>query len=198
MSYSKADLGSPRPGTPETGCDDFIIRRLSATEAEARIDELAVILVDVVRQGASVGFLSPLSIDRSRVFWGGVAESVSRGERILLVAEAGGRIVGTVQIVLALPENQPHRGEIAKLQVLQSMQRQGIATALMAEAEAQALEAGRTLLALDTTSGEAAENLYLALGWTRFGIMPGHALFPDGRRSDTSFFYKEIVSSRGA
>jgi len=178
--------------SPDDESGAYVIRRCEGDEVETIADDLAAILIDVVENGASVGFMSPLSFEKARKFWIDAAASIACGDRILLVAEAGPRIVGTVQVVLAVPENQPHRGEIAKLQVLRAMRRKGIASALMAEAEARAKAAEKSLLMLDTTTGEAAERLYLALGWTRFGIMPGHALFPDGRISDTSFFYKNL------
>jgi len=168
------------------------IHSLSASEAEPHIEQLADVLIDVVQGGASVGLMTPISRSTALAFWHGVVASLARGERLLLAARDEKRIIGSVQVILALPENQPHRGEIAKLQVRRDAQRQGVGAGLMAEAERLAAGAGKTLLALDTTNGEAAERLYLAQGWVRFGIMPGHALYPDGRISDTSFFYKQI------
>jgi len=168
------------------------ITQLTETEATKLLPDLSTILIDVVEGGASVGFLAPLPREKALAFWKPIVQGVALGERLLLGAWLRGRLIGSVQVILALPENQPHRGEIAKLQVLREAQRQGAGSALMRAAEERAAAAGKTLLSLDTTTGEAAERLYLQLGWERFGVMPGHALFPDGRLSDTSFFYKRI------
>jgi GNAT superfamily N-acetyltransferase len=153
------------------------IRELSGEETAARSAELATILIDCVAGGASVSFMAPLARDKAEAFWRQVADSVRRGERALFVAEeSDGALAGTAQLVLDLPENQ----------------RRGVGAALMRAVEEAARHAGRTLLALDTTSGRDADRLYERLGWTRFGIMPGHALMPDGTLSDTAYFYKRI------
>ena len=101
-------------------------------------------------------------------------------------------LVGTVQVVLALPPNQPHRAEIAKLLVHRSARRRGIAELLMERAEAEARVEGKTLLVLDTVTGDDAERLYERLGWTRVGVIPGYALYPDGRPCDTTVFWKSL------
>ena len=152
---------------------------------------LAEVLVDCVEAGASVGFMLPLGVERAEGFWESTIDSSLRGERILLVAEeeATGAIVGTVQVILGAPENQPHRGEVAKMLVHRRARRRGIAEALMRAAEAAALEAGKTLLVLDTASADA-ERLYDRLGWQRVGVIPGYALWPDGGLVDTSVYYK--------
>ena len=171
------------------------IRRLPAAEVAEKIAALAEVLIDCVSGGASVGFMAPLARGKAEVFWRRVAESAGRGERVVFVAEnaASGAIVGTAQLFLDLPENQPHRGEVAKVLVSRRMRRKGVGAALMRAIEEAARAAGKTLLALDTTSGADADRLYERLGWTRFGIMPGHALWPDGRLSDTAYFYKRIA-----
>jgi GNAT superfamily N-acetyltransferase len=149
------------------------------------------VLVDCVEAGASVSFMLPLEVERAEAFWTSTIDSSLRGERILLVAEEEdtGTIVGTVQVILAAPENQPHRGEIAKMLVHQRARRRGVAEALMRAAEAAALSAGKTLLVLDTSSADA-ERLYDRLGWNRVGVIPGYALWPAGGLVDTTVFYK--------
>jgi ribosomal protein S18 acetylase RimI-like enzyme len=121
-----------------------------------------------------------------------MAAEAEQGRRLVLAAFDDGRVVGTVQVILALPPNQPHRGEIAKLLVHRSARRRGIAELLMQHAEAEARAEGRTLLVLDTVTGDAAERLYTRLGWTRVGVIPGYALYPDGRPCDTTVFFKEL------
>ena len=114
------------------------------------------------------------------------------GSRLLLAAFVNGELVGTVQVVVALPPNQPHRAEIAKLLVHRSARRRGIAQRLMEQAEAEARAEGKTLLVLDTVTGDNAERLYERLGWRRVGVIPGYALFPDGRPCDTTVFWKSV------
>ena len=171
----------------------LVVRRL-ARAGDAEIAALAALLVDVVDGGASVGFMQPLDLARAEAFWRGVAAGVARGERALFVAEDGalGAIVGTVQLVLHQPENQPHRADVAKMLVRRSARRRGIGAALMRAAEDEARERDRTLLVLDTASADA-ERLYARLGWQRCGTIPGYALLPHGGPCDTTYFYRVLA-----
>ena len=168
------------------------IRRLGATEVHAHLDGLAAVLVDCVAGGASVSYLAPFSHEQARAAFEAFAAEVEQGRRLLLGAFAEGRLVGTVQVILALPPNQPHRAEIAKLLVHRSARRRGIAQLLMEHAEADARAEGKTLLVLDTVTGDNAERLYARLGWTRVGVIPGYTLYPDGRPCDTTVFWKAV------
>jgi len=155
---------------------------------------LAEVLVDCVEGGASVGFLLPLEYERAVAFWVDALERAGRGERIVLVAQEDGTgaIVGTVQVLLDTPENQPHRGDISKMLVHRRARRRGIGEALMRAAEAAASEAGKRLMVLDTASGEA-ERLYVRLGWQRVGAIPGYGLTPGGALEGTTVFYKDLA-----
>jgi GNAT superfamily N-acetyltransferase len=168
------------------------VRRLAGAELEEHLDELAAVLADCVDGGASVGYLAPFSRAQARAELEGMAAEVGRGRRLLLAAFDGGRVVGTVQVILALPPNQPHRGEIAKLLVHRSARRRGVARLLMERAESEASAEGKSLLVLDTVTGDPAERLYERLGWTRVGVIPGYALYPDGRPCDTTVFWKAV------
>jgi ribosomal protein S18 acetylase RimI-like enzyme len=168
------------------------IRRLRVGEVRAQLDGLAAVLVDCVEGGASVRYMAPFSHDDARSAFEAVAAEVEDGRRLLLAAFADGELVGTVQVVLATPPNQPHRAEIAQLLVHRSARRRGIAERLMARAEREALAEGKTLLVLDTVTGDAAERLYERLGWTQVGVIPGYALYPDGRLCDTTVFWKAL------
>ena len=166
------------------------IRRLPQL-SPADIDGLAQVLVDCVEGGASVSFMHPLALPRARDFWQRVADEVARGERALLVADDAQGIAGTVQLVLAQPENQPHRADLAKMLVHRRARRRGIGEALMRAAEALARDCGKSLLVLDTASAEA-ERLYQRGGWQRCGTVPGYALLPRGGLFATTFFYREL------
>jgi GNAT superfamily N-acetyltransferase len=180
-----------KPSDASSSSCDVTIEVLDAEGARAAIPQLCDVLIDCVDGGASVSFMAPLSRDKAAAFWEGVAGSIGRGERVLIVARAGG-IVGTVQMVPAPQENQPHRADIAKLLVRHRARGRGVAAHLMTAAESAARAAGRTLLVLDTASGEAGERVYARLGWAEVGKVPGYALFPDGRPCDTTFFYKSL------
>ena len=172
---------------------DVTIRRVGANEAAACVEALADVLVDCVEGGASVSFMSPLPREKALTFWRGVAEGVARRERILLVAEdREGGIVGTVQLITALPDNQPHRADVAKMLVHRRARRRGIAQRLMAAVDATAQAEGKTVLVLDTVTGGDAERLYERAGWQRVGEVPKYALMPDGRFCSTTFFYKHL------
>jgi GNAT superfamily N-acetyltransferase len=175
-----------------SGAEQVVVRRLAGAELQAQLDGLAAVLADCVAGGASVSYMNPLSQEQARTAFEGFAADVDEGRRVLLAAYDGGALVGTVQVILAAPPNQPHRGEIAKLLVRRSARRRGVAALLMHHAESEARAQGKTLLNLDTVTGDAAEHLYLRLGWQRVGVIPGYALYPDGRPCDTTVFFKVI------
>jgi GNAT superfamily N-acetyltransferase len=160
--------------------------------AERDIAGLADVLIDCVQGGASVSFLWPISQAKASGYWRGLATEVLRGECLVLVAlDRDARIVGTVQLLLKLPENQPHRADLAKMLVHRSVRRRGVGALLLRAAEAAALAAGRTLLVLDTASKDA-ERLYARSGWQRVGEIPGYALWPGGGLCATTVFYKSL------
>jgi GNAT superfamily N-acetyltransferase len=164
---------------------------LDAAAATAAIGELADVLVDCVAGGASVSFMLPYSRGDAERFFETVVASVARGETVLVAARLDGRIVGTVQLGLDMPPNQPHRGDIKKLLVHRAARKHGLGAALMQRAEAEAKARGRTLLVLDTASGDA-ERLYVRTGWQRVGVVPDYAMWPGGGFCDTTFFWKKL------
>lgn len=166
-------------------------------EARESVPALSAVLIDCVEGGASVGFMAPLAREKADAFWRGVTEGVAADERVLLVAEdrVSGAILGTVHVVLGQPENQPHRADVSKMLVHRGARRLGLGAALMRAAEDAARVAGKTLLVLDTCTGDDAERLYGRLGWTRVGSVPGYALWPDGRLGDATIFYKLIAGA---
>jgi GNAT superfamily N-acetyltransferase len=171
--------------------DPCRVRRLAhVTDADAC--GLSGVLIDCVEGGASVGFMLPLCEERALAFWRRIGSDVERGARVVLVAEDETGIIGTVQLVLEQPENQPHRGDISKMLVHRRARRRGIGGALMHAAEAAARQAGKSLLVLDTASDDA-ERLYVRLGWTLVGVIPDYAFWPGGGFCPTSVFYRKLV-----
>jgi GNAT superfamily N-acetyltransferase len=168
----------------------FQVRRLK-TVSEPEIAGLADVLMDVVNGGASVSFMHPFTRDKALAFWRGVAKGVEAGERALVVAEDDQGICGTAQLILSLPENQPHRADLAKMLVHRRARRRGIGAAVLKAAEDAARELGKTLLVLDTASQDA-ERLYERSGWIKVGVIPDYALMPDGAFCDTIVYYRRL------
>ena len=169
---------------------DAIRVRCLTTLGDREIHELSDVLIDCVEGGASVSFMLPMTRAKADTFWRSTAASAARGERLVFVAEdTDGAIVGTAQIILAQPENQPHRGDLAKMLVHRRARKRGVGAALLEAAERGARRAGKTLLVLDTASDDA-ERLYARQGWQRCGVIPDYALWPDGRPCATTFFFK--------
>jgi ribosomal protein S18 acetylase RimI-like enzyme len=166
------------------------VRRLT-TVTDAQIHDLALVLIDCVEGGASVSFMFPISVDKATAFWRRVTDTVASGACALLIAEDETGVVGTVQVILDQPENQPHRADIAKLLVHRRARRLGVGEALMREAEHVARACGKSLLVLDTASG-AAERLYVRMGWRLVGAIPDYALWPGGGLCATSVYYRKL------
>ena len=169
-----------------------VIRRVERVD-ERLLDELAGLTKDCVDGGASIGFMQPFPIERSRAFWQKVADGVAAGQRALLVAEDGQGVCGTVQLILDLPDNQPHRADLAKMQVHRRARRQGVGESLLRAAEDTARACGKSLLVLDAVTDGDAARLYARHGWVKVGDIPNYALFPQGGYCSTTYFYKNIA-----
>jgi ribosomal protein S18 acetylase RimI-like enzyme len=170
--------------------DLYTVRQLSRL-TDGQIQGLAQVLIDCVEGGASVSFMHPLPLPKAMAFWRRVADDVDSGSRVLLVAEDARGIVGTVQLVFAQAENQPHRADISKMLVHRRARRMGIGAELLRAAEAAARQSDKSLLVLDTASGDA-ERLYVRLGWTLAGIIPDYALWPNGGLCSSSVYYRKL------
>lgn len=163
------------------------------TVDDTHIEQLADVLMDCVEGGASVSFMKPFTRERALAFWQRVADDVAAGKRALIVAEDAEGICGTVQLIFDLPENQPHRADLAKMLVHRRARRQGLGEWLMRAAEDAAKAAGKTLLVLDAVTGGDAARLYERLGWVRVGDVPNFALYPDGGFCSTTYYYRQLV-----
>jgi ribosomal protein S18 acetylase RimI-like enzyme len=170
------------------------ISSFSAPEATDHVAELGALLHACVHNGASIGFVLPFTVAEGKAYWRNkVLPRVQDGVVILLVARLDGRIVGSVQLDHDTPPNQPHRAEVRKLLVHPDCRRQGIAKALMAGVESRAAALGRSLLTLDTRTGDQAEPLYSALGYRTAGIIPGYCRDPfEAKLDPTTVMYKTL------
>ena len=167
------------------------IVKLDADAAPAAINELADVLADCVNGGASVNFMLPYRAADAAEFFRKIIPSIARGETVLLAAKLDGRIVGTVQLGLDMPPNQPHRAEVKKMLVHRAARGKGVGAVLLSQAEAHAKRQGRTLLVLDTASDDA-RRLYERGGWQRLGNIPDYALLPAGGLCDTTIYWKRL------
>lgn len=167
--------------------DEITFRELSFISPET-LEELTELLIDVVKDGASVGFLSPLSKMDAERYW----EDVLQPGVVLWIAESNQRIVGSVQLHLAMKSNAAHRAEVAKLMVHPEFRRRGIAKLLMERAEERAVLLSRTLLVLDTRAGDPSNVLYQSMGYIEVGRIPKYAKSSNGVLDDTVIYYKEI------
>lgn len=169
----------------------LVVEALDAAAAASAERRLAELLVGCVADGASLTFLPPLAPAVAQAWWKRVSSQVALGQCVLLVAWLEGELVGTVQLLLDMPENALHRAEVAKLMVDPSVQRRGVGRALMRRAEQMARGIGRSLLTLDTRAGSAAASLYRAMGWTELGSIPGYERDGDRALRDAVFFWKQ-------
>ena len=170
------------------------IKALTAVELASYVPDLARILCECVGDGASVHFLKDINQNSAEHFWQEVLKKANSGEVVVLAAFSEGILAGTVSLVLNTPPNQKHRAEVSKFLVSPRFRRLGIGKSLMLALEELSLKHGRDLLVLDTSSGSAAEALYLGLGWQKVGEIPRYALTPDGVPAAATYFYKDLLS----
>jgi ribosomal protein S18 acetylase RimI-like enzyme len=168
------------------------MRITALTDKPEVVAALSDLLVEVVANGGSVSFMHPLAREDAAAFWKDSLARAAAGGRVVLGAWADDELVGTVTLDLAMPPNQPHRAEIAKLMTRVSRRGRGVARSLMRAAERIAVERGRTLLVLDTAADEGAAGFYERLGYVHVGAIPGYALKPHGGLTATIIFYKAI------
>ncbi|MEV7771081.1 GNAT family N-acetyltransferase [Kitasatospora sp. NPDC086791] len=180
-------------GAATGGRDRYAVGRVTAAELHGAAGELAALLVETVRDGASLGFLATLDHDRAAAWWRALGPEVADGRLLLwTVRAADGRLAGTVQLRPAAAANGRHRGEVAKLMVHPADRGHRLAGRLLAALEERARELGLRLLVLDTETGSPAERMYEAAGWTRVGSVPDYATDPAGVPHPTTIFFKAL------
>jgi len=170
----------------------LVVEALDAAAAASAERSLANILVACVADGAALGYRHPLPLEAARGFWRKVSGDVAMGSRLLLVAWREGRMAGTVQLDLGVPETEPHRAVVRQLLVHPEFRRAGIGRALMQRVEQAARGTGRSLLTLDCRAQGAAEPLLRGLGWIEAGRIPGFSRGPDGAPQDQAILYRAL------
>jgi GNAT superfamily N-acetyltransferase len=170
-----------------------VIRAMDAQAVRLHLGALSALLVDAVAHGAAVNFMADFSLAEAETYWVKQINGLAAGDRIWLVAETGGQLVGTVMCVFFGQPNQPFRAEVSKMLVHSSMRRRGIGAQLMRAVEAAALGAGKSHLLLDTETGSSGDRLYRRMGWTPLGVVPRMGYAPDGRVTDATVFFKELA-----
>ena len=173
----------------------FTVGLCSAERLRQQMDSFVALLQDAVEDGASVGFLPPLSGADARAYWESVRVAIAAGARRLIVAEEGARVLGAVQLDLPVMPNARHRGDVLKLIVHRMARRRGVGRALMQALERTAAALNRTLLVLDTRRGDAAAQLYTSLGYREAGVIPRYAMSARGTLDDTLYMYRELGSA---
>ena len=176
-------------------CEIATIELLNADGIDENLAGLGELLHATVQDGASIGFVMPFSLADAQKFWTEKVKPGVAGEtRLLFVARHGAAIAGSVQLFHDMPDNQPHRVEVNKLLVHPQFRRKGIAKSLMTVLEEKARAMGRSLITLDTRTGDKAEPLYTALGYRTVGIIPNFCRdTEDASRLDpTTIMYREI------
>jgi len=170
------------------------VRITPLTPHRGAIAALSRLIIETVAHGGSVSFMHPLAPEEAEAFWQNSLEAAERGERIVLGAYDGDVLIATVTLLLQCPPNQPHRAEIAKLMTAVQYRGQGVARALMLEAEKLAIAHHRTLLTLDTAEEGGAAALYEGLGFSKTGVIPNYALKPHGGLTGTIIYWKKLPS----
>lgn len=171
-------------------------QEVNAAQAQQALPELCELLQSCAAAGASVGFIDAADGGAINSFWQERVHAIASQQTRLLAARAAGRIVGTVMVNYVDIPNGRHRAEVSKLLVHPQARRQGIARRLMQQAEAQAQAAGRSLLVLDTRSGDVASDLYLSLGWQIAGSIPYYAESTEGAFDATTLMYKILIQGK--
>lgn len=173
------------------------VQELKTTPSLELFSELVELLQDAVKDGASLGWLSPPGTKDARNYWTSVLEAVGRGERRLFVATDDHVCAGAIQLLLPQKANASHRGEVQKLMVHSQFRRRGIGHALTTALENAAAADGLTLLVLDVRSGDAAQSLYDKLGWQRVGEIPDFVRSASGRLDATTVYYRRLAAAAG-
>ena len=169
------------------------IRRIQAHDLQW-LPALADLLIDSVHQGATLGFLAPLSRYAALDYWHSVYARLGNRQALWIACEGGshGPLQGAVQLKLEAPPNAHHRGEVQRLMVHSQERGRGIARHLLAALESSAADLGRHLLVLDAPQDSHSERVFLHLGWQHGGKIPGFESSAEGEMQGAVMLYKQM------
>ncbi|UXH77898.1 GNAT family N-acetyltransferase [Roseateles amylovorans] len=155
---------------------------------------LTNLLIDNVHQGATVGFLAPLSRYAALDYWHGVFARLGQHHSLWIACESDGpgRLLGAVQLSLCPLANAHHRGEVQRLMVHTQERGRGVASQLMSRLECTAATQNRYLLQLETAADSQAEAVFAHLGWQRAGQIPDHCHGAEGQLQSVAIYYKRL------
>ena len=153
---------------------------------------LAQLLLDAHASNMALGLAAPLTVERAERAWLELGDRLEPGERILLAALEGGRVLGSVHLARAAAENGRHRAEIQRLAVRSDARGRGLGSELLDAACARAAALGIGLVWLTTHAGTGADRFYAGRGWARAGEIPAYAQLPDGSLTANAFFYRTL------
>jgi GNAT superfamily N-acetyltransferase len=140
----------------------------------------------------ALGLLGPLDFDVVRADYQSTVNALDGVERILVVAELDGGVVGMAQLVRSGATNARHRAEVRRVAVASAARGSGVGRGLMAAVEEAARANGLTLLWLTTHADTDADRFYEAIGYARLGVVPSYSRRPDGALATGVFFYREL------
>lgn len=162
------------------------------TTIQGRELQFELLLINSVNNGASIGFIAPLAQDEAKQYWLQVDSDLQQGKRLLLAQFIADKLAGTIQLSLCSKANGRHRAEVEKLMVHTDFRQHGIAKHLLIYAEKVALDNQRTLLVLDTRTGDVASHLYRRQGYINVGQIPGYVCNSGNKYESTTYFYKQL------
>ncbi|HET9636097.1 MAG TPA: GNAT family N-acetyltransferase [Gemmatimonadaceae bacterium] len=183
----------PAPALVRSVVPDVVsMRVIAAPELIDVITDLSDLFVETVNGGSPLGFMPPITRDTARDYWISLLPELRSLRRILLVAMAEGRVIGSAQLELSRRGNSPHRATVEKVFVGRSARGRGVGTFLMNAIEDVALQHGRTLLLLNTRFDLPPHRWYQSLGYRDVGVIPGWTIGANGERFDHVSMYKEL------
>jgi ribosomal protein S18 acetylase RimI-like enzyme len=168
------------------------IKIVELNDNESIREQLANMLTETVANGGTLNFMHPLAKSAALSFWEKAFRLVASGDRVILGALDGSRVVGTLSILLDCGDNQPHRCEIGKIMTSLSHRGQGIGSQLVAEAESAARARRRSLMVVTTATGGTAYSLYERMGFTHADTIPNFGSDPHGKMEGCMFYWKQI------
>ena len=155
-----------------------------------------MLLQDLVRRGAALGWIDPPSTPDVAVLLEWVAASLKEGDAALVMAWAGSDLAGLgYWRRYSRPTHRPH-ADLERVAVDPAQQGHGVGRALLTELIASAVDAGVEILTLDVRGdNDRALRLYESLGFSRYGLLERFVAVHDARY-DKVFMALDLTARR--